>query len=340
VVASRPSTERPQILVAGALTLIPLAFFLFASTNPSGLLIALSCAIWAASYRTFESNGSVALRHATLLVLFAGSASLLRGDAVISVFVAVTSGISIAAAKGSFQLSWTKVVAVIAAHIMPVVMALSARQTQYSLQGLQVEPSASTTNFLWSNIVDLPRLLHGTVGGDRLGSPGWLDVPMPAAVPFFVLLGVFLVGTGLNTGNIKQGMRAVAVAFPVVVAAAFGLYALEAGGWRIGEFVQSRYLLPMVAPAALALAASSRPILGSMRLHTLVALTTLAHAIAFSAVLHRYTSRSPVQLFWLNQDVNWWWDVPFSPMSVFVFASVLFWFLLSEVVTWVKECDQ
>src|SRR5690606_5266890 len=98
------------------------------------------------------------------------------------------------------------------------------------------------------NILMLPFLWTGVWGTWGLG---WLDTGLPAIVPWGAA-AAFIIVAFAGIGRLDW-RKSVAAAGVLAVLIALPVYVLTAGGDRVGESVQPRYLLPLIALFALVL---------------------------------------------------------------------------------------
>lgn len=335
-----PRRVRINALLVVLLVLIPQGFFFFASSNPSGPLTAVVIAYWATALRLFKGTPGSSIRStwysALSLIVLGALSTAFRADAIVHTVTALCSAYVVAWAHTGRPLLKPQVYFVALASLMPsVVSYFTYSQAQNAVvDGLASSQTASGQH-LFENILFSPRVLLGTIGGDILGYPGWLDVIIPTFVPVLVVAGVFLIGANAKDFLFKNPFRWSAL-LALIVALAVTIHTLTAGSWRVGETVQSRYVLPLVVVSALVVASTSDSVSGK-RLQTMVALLAATHSISLSAVLYRYTSQSASHTFWLNLNQAWWWNLPFDPMDAWLLGSFLFWLALREAVRQIEE---
>ncbi len=198
--------------------------------------------------------------------------------------------------------------------------------------GAGTAPQLSGVGLLASNILNVPRLWTG-VFGDRWGL-GWLDTSMPALVPVATVAALVLVGTlGIARPSLR---RALMIAGVVIVLVVLPVIVLQAGGIAVGEQVQPRYLLPLVAllVVLLTLAPAHRP-LTLTRVQQFVVVVALASAqfVALHLNIRRYVTGIDESGPNLDAGVEWWWAGPVSPNAVWLLGSLAFTLLVTVLVT-------
>jgi hypothetical protein len=195
-------------------------------------------------------------------------------------------------------------------------------------------------SLLWNNLWNIPGLWLGVFGGFPWGSLGWLDT----SVPQIVLLGTMTVLVGVIFLSMRQAEPKKVIGVLATVIALWGmpLYLLQLGGFRAGEEVQPRYLIPlmMVFLGTILLTRNGRPVISERgRLWFVIIALAIANAIALHTNIRRYTTGIRVQGFNLDSPREWWW--PFfpdflSPNVVWAIGTlafgVLLWALLMRVV--------
>ena len=103
------------------------------------------------------------------------------------------------------------------------------------------------------------------------------------------------------------------------------LYMLQKYGYRVGEFVQPRYMLPLLIATVgtVALAAVKRPRSTPQGWMLIAGSVSIAHAAMLYTNLLRY-SNGAASVYPLGMNTQWWWTASTSPLLVFVVGSVAF----------------
>jgi hypothetical protein len=320
MVAARP-VRRVYVLAVLA-TSVPLALFLFASNNPSGVAVAAVGAFWAASFAFLEADErprqvAAATVGATAAVLGVVS----RADA--GLYLAAAAACAVVTTRSWRRERVSRAAAIGAVAVFGLAVLASAGQTSSAASGASgADVSRPWLTATWYNLVHLPSLWSGSLGTWGLG---WLDTRMPDVVSVSAMLVVGgLVAVGLrSTNRLKLLSIGIAVA-PIVVVP---LYVLAANDSLVGWYVQPRYLLPMlpVIVAVVLLPVSNRRLLLSPAQGVwMCLLLVVAHTVALHANLRRYVTGQDVLDPHLGRDVEWWWDIPLGPMSIWLLGSVAF----------------
>lgn len=328
-----PLHLRPALVWGWLVSTVPLGLFLFGSNNPSAWAMIGVGSSWIALLGYFETTGrrriGLGIVFALSVVLAAGS----RGDA------ALYAGLGIALvlvyafrARREFIL----------AAILPVVMGLvalafflSARQTASGISGFsgnssasgEIEPETLAQGLtggaqLAYNLLNAPFIWVGNFGEWGLG---WLDTSMPAVVPLAVTAA--FVGAGFLGMRRMTARKAIIVVAMFVVLWVLPVYVLQQGGDVVGEQVQPRYLLPLVVMLAgmLLLATPGRVlIMTATQRYVIATALTGANFVALQLNIRRYVTGVDDAGFNLDAGVEWWWELPISPMAVWIIGSLAF----------------
>lgn len=299
---------------------VPLGLFIFASTNPSSLAIAGTAAVFPLTVAALQSDGQPRRRWiasglaAVSAILAVGS----RSDAVFFCGLAVTAAlvVSLRARRGALLQSGLLV--------LPAVSVLVAAFITRNGAGLAAGAGAPAPGRVAPTADNILGILSFYVGefATRLG---WLDVAVPSlawgsiALALGGVLGYGVGGLGVRRAVAAGATLAVALTLPIVM--------LERTGYRVGEWVQPRYLLPgvMILLGILAIrGADGTASPNTRQLIWVAALASLAHTIALHRLMRRYISGVDGAAFDLGQAKEWWWDIGVGPMAVWALGSLAF----------------
>lgn len=236
-------------LLALPVIVVPLGLFLFSSTNPSGWTI-LGCTFYflfainafMSRPRSVQWWSSLVLALVSALMAFA---SRVDGAAFIAV---VTLAVFLLMGWRQLREGWAVTVAFAVVGVLAVLVFL-AQGSGPAGSPERIGDSKYVGGLLVTNLVEVPGYLAGIVGAAPLG---WADTRMPGLVSTAGLVSFAAIAFwGLS---LMDRRKVVASAFLVV--AAFGIPVVFAQQQRIEvlEFVQARYLLPLLAVLLLTLA--------------------------------------------------------------------------------------
>lgn len=313
--------------------LVPLGVFLIASNNPSAWAVISGGAVWLATFGYFRSTG---WRRWSLLAL-AGIATIMgagaRADSAAYAGVGIVVACVLAAertkrfaiAVGPFAI----------ALVVAGLFFLFTRQSTVLSVGLtgQSDPSAlPVAELVIQNLLAVPSLWAGVFGTWELG---WLDTPMPGIV-WVGALGVFaaMVFSGIRSMSWRK-----ATALGIVTAALIfvPVWVLVQSRVMVGAEVQPRYILPlMVMLGGVALLQVTGRAIDLTRTQAWVVGGTLivANAAALHTNIRRYISGLDVVDWNLNHHVEWWWEIPLSPMVIWLIGSLAFAGAMVIMVRW------
>jgi len=303
------------LLLAGT----PMAWFLGASVNPSGIEIGAGIAMWASGVVLVdEARQRVEPRVVVRFVAAAGVLVLARHPGAIwAILIAVV-----------LCLSATPAARRRLARSRPVRIGLGV----LSLCGLGelawvlvARPFSATHVIFTGGLHSSGQILDATVGQtgswlhQMIGTFGWLDTPSPAVtVALWVLAaGPLFVAAAIRARRTDRAALLLtlelAFAVPVILAA------VEAS--EVGQHWQGRYQLPFVAGLPILAAASlGRARRVPKRAVPLVgAAVVAASAVAYAQNLRRYTVGDHGALqFWLHPS----WSPPIPPLLLLVGVTI------------------
>lgn len=314
-----PMRMRAPTILGIIATIVPLAAFIVPSTNPSSWAVLSAAVLWPSLAGYFHSDGVKRkwplLAIAYLAVIIGAGA---RGDAAVYALIAI-------AVAGILSVKRIQEVPRI---ILPVIPAGAIAAAFFLTSGHSniAEPEFTAGRIsiqsIFSNLISLPDLWTGALGGWDLG---WLDTQMPAVVPVTSALffsGVFF--SGLAAVSKKKTYALLLIAFALVV---LPLYVLTNGGYVVGEWLQPRYLLPLLVMfAGVCWWTADGPSLQLSRAQKIfmIAGLSLANSIALHTNLQRYITGIDVVGLNLNEEIEWWWDFSLSPMVVWTLGTLAF----------------
>jgi hypothetical protein len=289
---AKPDFGRPFLMGTLAVS-IPMGVFLFASTNPSGLAIAAVSAFWCSGATFLKSEDRrQAIPAAGVMVLAALFAAGTRGDAAL--YVAIV-GVALLIIDNTWRSSRLKILVIVAIALSMCLYGLSISQVQGSMSsgGLGMGSASSSGSQLWYNITNLPLLWMGNFGSWGLG---WLDTTMPSLVR---LLSVTVLASLLLVNPLRKSLQVwLALGLCSLFITAVPLYMLHSNQSIVGENVQARYLLPMIAVMiSITLSNLRNGFMSSFSRGRIVVLTSLlsvSHAIALHTNIRRYVTGQDV----------------------------------------------
>jgi len=336
--------RRTTLVWAWLATMVPLGAFLLASNNPSSWAIIGVGSGWLALLGYVESTGRRRIGLGAIFVVATLAAAGSRGDAALYAGLAIAV-VFVLTVTPTWQYAKLAVLPAIMA-VIALVLFLTSRQVGSGLQGFGAGASGSGAGgpgqgegldavitgpaLLAYNVLNLPSLWAGLL---TEGGLGWLDVQMPSLVAFAVV-GVFLVLAFVGLARVER-RRAIALLLVGAVLVALPLYVLQAGGDRVGQQVQPRYLLPLIVLFAglLLLSRTDAPVRVTRLQGWLIgAALAGAHFVALHLTMRRYITGIDGAGFDLGAAAEWWWQGPIGPNAVWLLGSLAFALLVSLAV--------
>lgn len=322
-----PLRSRHVVLWGALVAIVPLGVFLIPSVNPSSWSIIQASGLWLATWGFFLQHGrkkvGLAALAVLLMVMGAGARSDSAAYGVLAVAVAVVLGFR---RDRRFLLELLLPVALVI-----IAASLFLTSGQSGVLTAETERTQSIYSLLVANIQLLPQLWVGALGTWGLG---WFDTPMP---PLVWVASVVMVGAvvfwGLKEGSPRKGLALTGVAAGLV---AVPLYILVREGVTVGTGVQPRYVYPMMVMfVGIALVGLRGATLAMSRLQLAVLVVSLgiANSMALHVNLRRYITGLDDPGMNLDRDVEWWWNTPISPMTVWIAGSVAFTIALALLAT-------
>lgn len=252
-----------------------------------------------------------------------------RADAAIYAGITLVAAMIIAAKKADLRIIrlWLPLLI----SVIAIGFFLTANQVGLASGGLDgaADPTLTTATLIFRNLLMMPLLWVGVFGTWGLG---WLDTPMPettwivstAAFGALVLLGI----NRLTRRTWFAGLLVLAALWLIPT------YILVKSKATVGVLVQPRYMLPLIvvlAGIAVYRAAGIKlgrapQIIGALAVGGLA----VANAFALHRNLKRYVTGIDVAGWNIDTQAEWWWNIPVSPMGLWLIGSLAFFgFLVS-----------
>jgi hypothetical protein len=317
-------------------TIVPLGMFIVPSTNPSSWAYTSAAAVFIATlgYLGAEERWrTIALGAIAAFGVVIGSGA--RADA------AVYAGVAIA---GAVFLTWRNERRYLWRLVLPALLVvvavafyLSTGQSELAGRGLNGETPAGGITRILTNLLQVPDLIAGALGRWGLG---WLDTPMWAIVWLF---GLMVFGASIVIGIGVFSVRKLVVFLVVaVVTIALPVTILVRSNALVGEFVQPRYILPvLVILIAVALIPARERVRITVAQAVLLATAVcMAQAAALHAELRRYVVGTDTESLNLDANIEWWWGVPWSPNATWLVGTLAFTAVVVVQTWWFLRTDR
>lgn len=320
-----PRRRRPILIGSVVISLVPLGMFLIPSTNPSSWAILSAGIVWLALLGYFESTGRRKVGLAALAVLGTLMGAGARADSAAYVGVAAVVAVML-----TFQANRRY----LRAALLPTTLVIAAifffaisRQSLASTVGLPgsdgtLSQGAPHLGLMLSNLAGIPGLWVGVFGSWPLG---WFDTMLPDIVwvgGFASYVAVIIVGLRSKFRRKLSVVVLMLGALWLIPAAV-----LAASGAVAGDYVQPRYLLPLIVMftgVALLNGRDGELSLSPAYLWTIATVLSITNSLALYTNIRRYVTGTDGRSLNLDSRIEWWWNIPFSPMTVWGIGSVAF----------------
>lgn len=315
-----PRARRTVLLWGAAITMVPLGLFLIPSVNPSSWAVLSATGLWVAAWGFFQARGwrkwALAGMSALLLTMGAGA----RSDAAVyGVLALIVASVLSASPTRRFLRDLMLPAALM---VVAVLFFFNAGQSAVVAGDSVIEAQIPLSTLAFVNAKHLPELWAGVFGIWQVGGLGWLDTTMPGIVwvsALVVFAGVAF--WGLRRGWTRKWIALAGVALSLV---AVPMYILLHDGAVVGQFVQPRYVYPLVILlAGVTVIGLPARALGLARVQLVLAAVTLSAAasVALHVNLRRYITGLDNETFNLDAPIEWWWNAPVTPMFVWLAGS-------------------
>jgi hypothetical protein len=301
-----PKHLRRIPVISVMVTAVPLGMFVIPSTNPSswgyaGLLILFPAFLGFLSTHKTSARWILGVITFTALLMTAGS----RPDSALYALISISLALLL-------RFSWTKTNLLFAGFgITLLLLGSFIFLTTGSTRDVVTGAPGGGLNFpsirgTFSNLLRLPDLFVGAFGSWGLG---WLDTPMPSIV-WAMTFGVYcaVLFSAIRYFNSRQ---ALAVTVTFLALRSIPMFALFTSGLSVGQFVQPRYVLPLLGLLLGVALYRTSVDLGLEFSRAQIWIAGLALAIANAVSLHtnlrRYLTGLDGTQINLNRDIEWWW---------------------------------
>jgi hypothetical protein len=325
VILSLPHHLRRIPILTLLLTSMPLGVFLVSSTNPSswsyvGLTVLLTSFIGFLSETNTKSKTILGIL--SLLGFFMATGA--RADAAPYAALAILISWLVSKVNRKLFAINSLVSITILSLALYFFQSVGTATSIVSGGGLRLPPESSSTPSIFDNLMRIPELWAGIFGTWGLG---WLDTPMPGIV--------WLTSIGITSAVVFSSIRwfdsrqTVAFGFSLLALVVVPFYVLMSNNLSVGEQVQPRYLLPLMA-FLVAIASFRRDSNSGLKLSVGQLVTVgvglaLANSVSLHTNIRRYTTGVDLKGINLDTRIEWWWENTIvSPNFVWVLGSLSF----------------
>lgn len=315
-----PRPMRAPLVWGSLVSAVPLGTFLIPSVNPSSWAVISATGLWAATWGFFTESGHRKWGLAAMMTVLMIVGSGARSDAAVYGVIAMAAGAVLGFRRDRRFLRNALLPLCLTA--VGAVFFLTSGQSAVVAADTAAPAAHDPLILTLINAKMLPQLWTGVFG---LSGLGWLDTIMPGIVwvPALVVFAA-IVYWGLQRGDGRKWLSLTGIAACLIV---IPMYILVHDGVVVGTGVQPRYIYPLlIILAGVAVTGFSTPglRLGRLQVVSVAVSLAVANAVALHTNLRRYITGIDAQSFDLNRNVEWWWNVPVAPMTLWAVASLAF----------------
>ncbi|WP_083940746.1 DUF2142 domain-containing protein [Schaalia vaccimaxillae] len=315
-----PKVFRHHYAFALMASWIPMGIYFISSNNPSSWSITGTIATAAGMFGSIHSHGIRRWLLFAAAIVGANLSFTSRFDSALYIFVVAMA--LFFAVQWNRSL-WIHATATTFLGVIGLIEILTAgRSGPAEGSSTPTGTSAGIVETIVRVFLDLPELFGGFYG--FLKGPGWFDVPMDeSSVVLLLISSGGALFAALRPGSWRKWMAAL-----MVFGAMCGLPIIMVIRRVFDDLTtyQPRYLLPLLAVLfffLFVLTDTHKPIFATPQLILFSTCMVIAHSLTLHKVLTRYVhGLSGPQKLNLNHNIQWWWDIPISPMSVWIIASL------------------
>jgi hypothetical protein len=302
--------------------LVPFGLFIIPSINPSSWAVTSAATLWLALAGFYEASTRGRIIGFGVMVLLAtvlGAGA--RADAAI--YGVLAAGAVVLLKWRRAERFWLRSLIVVVIVAICAVSYLSSGQSG-AVSGGPATPLSGmdTLRLAVKDFLSLPWMWVSTFGQSGLG---WLDTFLPEIVWMPALaIAAALAFHGLRHAPWRKSTALTLVTLALI---AVPLYVIVKERVIVGQFVQPRYIFPMVVLFAGLCLWGLRGLninLSGAQLSVIGGGLALANFVALHTNTRRYVAGTATEGLDLNRGLAWWWHVPFGPNWVLAAGTLAF----------------
>lgn len=314
--------RRGVVLWSALGVLVPFGMFIIPSVNPSSWAVTSAACLWLAVVGFYEASTRGRMIGFGVLALLAtviGAGA--RADAAMYAVLALAAVVVLKWRRA--ENFWLRSLLVVGVFVVCAAFFFASGQRGAITAGpptpLTGEQTLELTVF---DMMWLPWIWIANFGQAGLG---WLDTVMPYLVWMPALtIAAGLAFHGLRFSPWRKSLAIAGVSLALIV---IPLYMIVKDRVLMGEYVQPRYIFPMVIIFAGLCLWGLRGLnisLSGAQLCLIALALTLANSLALHANTRRYTAGVSVEGIDLNKELGWWWHLPIGPNWMFAAGTLAF----------------
>lgn len=325
--------HRIALVLAGGLLFMPHGIYLISASHPSGTVTALATIAIALINQLI--NKSMEGKSVRVALVLLGVSMFLLYDIrkevfgyVLFVTLLITTIRWNSTSEKSNKIKSITVTGGLLLLAISVLLlqkfAPSSLPLTLNVWGDGIDQSRSESYVLITNFLNFPSLFIGNFGYWGLGA---LDTPIPMLVWILTTCSI----TAVIALSLYFSPKSNIVFFSLmsIFVIWLVLQILQSSKLYVGEEMQPRYILPLVAMFFVTLIANSavkRPEPANLNFLVMlvVSFASTSNSISLWTTLRRYTSGLDSAEFDLNFNREWWWDFALDPNQVWAIGTIAF----------------
>jgi hypothetical protein len=328
-----------RVIMIQIISMIPLGFFTIASTNPSSWPMSFLTGFWIAMYTIGkERKKPFGAFNLFVVVFFWLGLNFARSDG--SIFsIVVLSSLLIIFYREREVMNRSYALLIFALTILSFINFLSSKTPKSVILGeAGLSERLSGFDLFWNNLGNLGFYFLGGAGRTGLG---WFDTFVdPFVWRTLSFLMVFILIASLISVLQDRNYRSFGgTLFLLLTYLLIPIISLQINGWKVGEWIQPRYLLPMVPLVILSSFLDSKISTRRVSLYFLFIspMLLLSYVLSLGANIQRYSSGTNVP--WsISSYSNFGWSMfGLAPINIFVVGSTFFALFLATIVLYYRE---
>ena len=328
-----------RIVIVQVISMIPLGFFTIPSTNPSSWPMSFLMGLWVALYTIGRQNKKPFGRFSLFVVMFFWlGLNFARADGSIFSIVALFSLLIVFFREQGANIKRLKSL-IFGLLIMSFVIFVTSKSPKSVINGEVIGgDQLGGFSLLWNNLRNSQHFFLGGAGRTGLG---WFDTyvdPLVWKTLSFII--IFILVTGLVSVLQQRNYRSFnGSLFLIFTYLLIPIISLQINGLKVGQFLQPRYMSPMVPLIILSTFLETKISTRTISFYFIVIcpMLFLCYSLSLGANIQRYSSGTN-DPWSITAYLNFGWSMfGIAPINIFVVGSTFFALFLVTIVFYYRE---